>query len=36
MYSLVPHEAMASALQMVCYSFTVVAAVISCLFTLRW
>jgi hypothetical protein len=36
MYSLLPHDAMADALQMVCYSFTVVAAVISCLLTLRF
>ncbi len=36
MYSLFPGEAMAGALEMVCYSFTVVAAVISCLLTLRF
>ncbi len=36
MYSLLPGEAMTSALEMVCYCFTAAAAVISCLLTLRF
>ena len=35
MYSLLPGDAMAGALQMMCYGFTVVVAVISCLIGLR-
>ncbi len=36
MYSLFPGDAVAGALEMVCYSFTIVAAVISCLLSLRF
>jgi hypothetical protein len=36
MYSILPGEAMAGALEMVCYSFTAAAAVVSCLFSLRF
>jgi hypothetical protein len=36
MYSMLPGDAMAGALEMVCYSFTVVAAVVSCLLSLRF
>ncbi len=36
MYSMLPGDAMAGALEMVCYCFTVVAAVISCLLSLRF
>ena len=36
MYSVLPSEAMAGALEMVCYSFTVVAAIVSCLLSLRF
>ena len=36
MYPVLPGEAMTSALEMVCYSFTVVAAVVSCLLSLRF
>ena len=36
MYGLLPGDAMAGALEMVCYSFTIVAAVVSCLFSLRF
>jgi hypothetical protein len=35
MYSMLPGEALASALEMVCYGFTVAAAVVSCLLSLR-
>ena len=36
MYSFFPGDALTGALEMVCYSFTVVAAVISCLLSLRF
>ena len=36
MYSMLPGDAMAGALEMVCYCFTVAAAVISCLLSLRF
>lgn len=36
MYGLFPGDTMAGALEMVCYSFTVVAAVVSCLLSLRF
>ena len=36
MYSMLPGDAMAGALEMVCYSFTVIAAVVSCLLSLRF
>ena len=35
MYPIIPADAMGGALQMVCCFFTIVAAFISCLFTLR-
>jgi hypothetical protein len=35
MYPLIPHDAMASALEMVCYGFTVAAVVVSYLLGLR-
>lgn len=35
MYSVLPENVMAGALEMVCYCFTVAAAVISCLLSLR-
>jgi hypothetical protein len=36
MYSMLPGDAMAGAMEMVCYSFTVVAALVSCLLSLRF
>jgi hypothetical protein len=36
MYSVLPGDAMAGALEMVCYSFTVLAAIVSCLLSLRF
>ena len=36
MYPIIPGDAMAGALEMVCCFFTVVAAVGSCLLTLRF
>jgi hypothetical protein len=36
MYSALPGDAMAGALEMVCYAFTVVAAIVSCLLSLRF
>ncbi len=36
MYSMLPGDAMTGALEMVCYCFTVAAAVISCLLSLRF
>jgi hypothetical protein len=36
MYPLVPCDAVASAVEMACYGFTVVAALWSCLWTLRF
>jgi len=36
MYSVLPGDALAGALEMVCYSFTVVAAIVSCLMSLRF
>jgi hypothetical protein len=35
MYTLIPGDAMAGVLQMMCYGFTVVVAVLSCLLHLR-
>jgi hypothetical protein len=35
MYSMFSGGAMAGALEMVCYAFTVVAAILSCLVSLR-
>jgi hypothetical protein len=36
MYSMIPGEALSGALEIVCYSFTAAAAVVSCLFSLRF
>ena len=36
MVSLFPMDSMATAIEMVCYCFTVAAALLSCLITLRF
>ncbi len=35
MHTMLPGDAMAGALEMMCYGFTVVVAFVSCLFSLR-
>lgn len=35
MYPMIPTETMSGALELACYVFTIAAALVSCLFTMR-